>query len=42
MLNDLQEDILTRREYDVSLGLKKGEEAEWSDEYESILIYNST
>jgi hypothetical protein len=40
MLNDLQEDILTRREYDVALGLKKGEEAEWGDEYESILIYS--
>lgn len=41
MLNDLQEDILNRREYDVALGLKKGEEAEWSDEYESIMIYHS-
>ena len=41
MLSDLQEDILDRREYDVPLGLKKGEEAEWSDEYESILIYHS-
>jgi hypothetical protein len=41
MLNDLQEDILNRREYDVAFGLKKGEEAEWSDEYESILIYHS-
>jgi hypothetical protein len=41
MLNDLQEDILNRREYDVALGLRKGEEAEWGDEYESILIHNS-
>ena len=41
MLNDLQEDILNKREYDVALGLKKGEEAEWSDEYESIMIYYS-
>lgn len=41
MLNDLQEDILVRREYDIASGLKKGEEAEWSDDYESILIYRS-
>lgn len=41
MLNDLQHDILNRREYDVTLGFTKGEEAEWSDDYESILIYSS-
>ena len=41
MLNDLQEDILDRREYDLALGLEKGEEAGWSDGYESILIYHS-
>jgi hypothetical protein len=42
MLNDLQEDILNRREHDLVSGLKKGEEAEWSDDYESILIYHSS
>lgn len=41
MLNDLQEDILDRREYDVALGLEKGEESEWGDDYESILVFNS-
>ena len=41
MLDDLQQDILSRREYDVALGLKKGEEAEWGNDYESILIYPS-
>jgi hypothetical protein len=41
MLDELKHDILSRQGYDVFFGLDKGEEAEWSDEYESILIYAS-